>query len=186
MQPRLDATTDLRQTIWQHLTRAPHDRHHPWRTPVLATTTPDGEPNARTVVLRAANATQQTLTAFTDHRSAKAFELAHHPKALFVFWSDRLKWQLRVRALVTVQTSGPEVDAVWQRVQQSAAAGDYLAPTAPGTPLAQPGAAAAPLAERHHLAILTAQVTEIDWLELSASGHRRARIGPDSWEWLTP
>ena len=65
------------------------------------------------MVLRAANATQQTLTAFTDHRSAKACELAHHPKALFVLWSERLKWQLRVRALVTVQTSGPEVDAVW-------------------------------------------------------------------------
>lgn len=134
------------------------------------------------MVLRAANAAQQTLTAFTDHRSAKTAELAP-PQALFVFWSERLKWQLRVRALVTVQTSGPEVDAVWQRVQQSAAAGDYLAP---GTPLAQPGAGTAPLAERHHLAILTAQVTEIDWLELSASGHRRARIGLHSWEWLTP
>ena len=69
MLPRLDSPTDLRQSIWHHLTRAPHDRHHPWRTPVLATTTPEGEPNARTVVLRAANAAQQTLTAFTDHRS---------------------------------------------------------------------------------------------------------------------
>ena len=108
MQPRPDTPQAIRQSIWHHLTRAPHDRHHPWRTPVLATTTPDGEPNARTVVLRAANATQQTLTAFTDHRSAKAFELAQHPQALFVFWSDRLKWQLRVRALVTVQTNGPE------------------------------------------------------------------------------
>ena len=186
MLPHLDTPTDLRQSIWHHLTRAPHDRHHPWRTPVLATTTPDGEPNARTVVLRAANATQQTLTAFTDHRSAKAFELAHHPKALFVFWSERLKWQLRVRALVTVQTSGPEVDAVWQRVQQSASAGDYLTRTAPGTPLAQPADGTAPLATQHHLAILTAQVLEIDWLELSASGHRRACIGPERWEWLTP
>jgi pyridoxamine 5'-phosphate oxidase len=186
MQPRLDSPTDLRQSIWHHLTRAPHDRHHAWRTPVLATTTPDREPNARTVVLRAANATRQTLTAFTDHRSAKAFELAQHPKALFVFWSARLKWQLRVRALVTVQTSGPEVDAVWQRVQQSATAGDYLTPTAPGTPLTTTDQGSEPLAAQHHLAILTAQVLEIDWLELSASGHRRARIGPDSWEWLTP
>jgi len=103
-----------------------------------------------------------------------------------VFWSERLKWQLRVRALVTVQTCGPEVDAVWLRVQQSASAGDYLTPTAPGTPLAQPDDGAAPLAAQHHLAILTAQVLEIDWLELSTSGHRRARIGPESWEWLTP
>lgn len=182
----LTSPADIRQTIWQHLTRAPHDRHHAWRTPVLATTTPHGDVNARTVVLRAADAAQQTLTAFTDHRSAKASELMLHPKALIVFWSDRLRWQLRVRALVTVQTSGPEVDAMWQRVQQSAAAGDYLASTAPGTPLAQPEAGTAPLAEQHHLAILTAQVTEIDWLELNRAGHRRARIGPDRWEWLTP
>jgi len=117
MNPTIDAPTDIRHAIWQHLTRAGHDRHHAWRTPVLATTKPDGDVNARTVVLRAANAAQHTLTAFTDHRSAKAAELAAQPKAIFVFWSARLKWQLRVRALVSVQTSGPEVDAVWQRVQ---------------------------------------------------------------------
>ena len=186
MNPTLDAPTDIRHAIWQHLTRACHDRHHAWRTPVLATATPGGDVNARTVVLRAANIAQQTLTVFTDHRSAKAAELAAQPKALLVFWNPRLKWQLRVRALVTVQTTGPEVDAVWQRVQQSAAAGDYLAPAAPGTPLAQLDPGTAPLAAQHHLAILTAQVLEIDWLELGAAGHRRARLGPDTWEWLTP
>lgn len=186
MSPTIDAPTDIRHAIWQHLTRACHDRHHAWRTPVLATTTPDGEPNARIVVLRAANAAQHTLTAFTDHRSAKAAELAAQPKAMFVFWSARLKWQLRVRTLVSVQTTGPEVDAVWQRVQPSAAAGDYLTPAAPGTPLAQVDASAAHMAAQHHLAILTAQVLEIDWLEIGASGHRRARLSPDTREWLTP
>ena len=70
-----------------------------------------------------------------------------------------------MRALVTVQTSGPEVDAVWQRVQQSAAAGDHHTLTAPGIPLTETDQGSEPL---------------------SASGHRRARIGPESWEWLTP
>lgn len=186
MLPHLTSPADIRRQVWQQLNRACHDRHHAWRTPMLATATADGEVNGRTVVLRAANAAQQTLITFTDHRSAKASELVRQPKAMFVFWSARLKWQLRVRAQVTVQTSGPEVDAVWQRVQQSAAAGDYLAPTAPGSPITPAAPGAASPAAHHHLAILTAQVTEIDWLELSASGHRRARIGPDSWEWLTP
>jgi len=186
MQAQLSTPTDIRHAIWQHLTRACHDRHHAWRTPVLATAGAGGDVNARTVVLRAANATQQTLTIFTDHRSAKASELAQNPKALFVFWSDRLRWQLRVRAEVSTQTSGPEVDAVWQRVRQSAAAGDYLAPAAPGSPLTQGEPDAASAATQHHLAILTAQVTEIDWLELGSAGHRRARLLPGAWEWLTP
>ena len=186
MQAQLTTPTDIRHAIWQHLSRACHDRHHAWRTPVLATAGAGGDVNARTVVLRAANATQQTLTIFTDHRSAKASELAQNPKALFVFWSDRLRWQLRVRAEVSTQTSGPEVDAVWQRVRQSAAAGDYLAPAAPGSPLTQGEPGVASPATQHHLAILTAQVTEIDWLELGSAGHRRARLLPGAWEWLTP
>lgn len=49
-------------------------------------------------------------------------------EALLVFWSRRLSWQLRVRAVTSVQHTGPppEVDAVWTRVSQSAAAGDSL------------------------------------------------------------
>jgi len=33
---------------------------------------------------------------------------------------------------------------------------------------------------------LSAQVNEIDWLELARGGHRRARLSADTWEWLTP
>jgi pyridoxamine 5'-phosphate oxidase len=87
---------------------------------------------------------------------------------------------------VSVYTREPEVDAVWQRIQASAAAGDYLAPCAPGTPLGSATPGDAPPAQAHHLALLTAQVLGIDWLELGAGGHRRARLGPDTWHWLTP
>ena len=48
---------DLAVRLWRELQRAPHDRHHEWRTPVLATQGIDGRgPQARTVVLRHADA----------------------------------------------------------------------------------------------------------------------------------
>ena len=117
---------EIRERVWAELGRAVHDRHHEWRTPVLATVGKGGSPSARTVVLRHADAKLQNLHFYTDRRSPKTAELLHQPAALLVFWSKRLNWQLRVQAEMAVQTSGPQVDSVWERVSQSAAAGDYL------------------------------------------------------------
>jgi len=54
--------------LWQELSRAPHDRHHEWRTPTLATQgLGNNGPQARTVVLRQADAPAYNLRVFTDH-----------------------------------------------------------------------------------------------------------------------
>lgn len=180
---------DIRHGIGQELQRATTDRHHEWRTPVLATVGLDQLPQARTVVLRQADAVLSQLHIFTDSRSPKVAELTASPHAMLVFWSARLNWQLRVRALVTVQHTGPEVEAAWSRVSQSAAAGDYLSAHAPGDALlttASVDTDDANLPRPHHLAILTFQVQEIDWLELARSGHRRAVFSATQWEWRVP
>ena len=186
MQTIMQNEHEIRQRIWTELQRATQDRHSQWRTPVLATVGKEGAPDARTVVLRHADAKLSRLHIYTDNRSPKVAELADQPNAMLVFWSKRLNWQLRVRVHMSVQTTGPQVDAVWARVSQSAAAGDYLSPSAPGDRL--PGAPAPPRdsIHPHHLAILVAQVQEIDWLELARSGHRRALVGADTWEWRVP
>ena len=182
----MDASQDIRQQIWKELGRASVDRHHAWRTPVLATVGCDGSPNARTVVLRKADANQQTLCVYTDARSAKVSELTKEPKAVFAFWSARLNWQLRVKVVLSVTTEGPEVQALWQRVQQSAAAADYMTPAAPGTERPEAHITAETGNGDHHFALLTARVHQMDWLELGQGGHRRARLGADTWQWLTP
>ena len=115
---------------------------------------------------------------------ARAAQLSDRPDGLLVFWSKRLNWQLRVRVTITLHTAGPVVDAVWARVSQSAAADDYLSPSAPGSAL--PAAAPATAQQKHHLVVLSAEVHDIDWLELARGGHRRARLRADTCEWLTP
>ena len=183
---RLNAPKDILQQIWKELGRASVDRHHAWRTPVLATVDCDGSPNARTVVLRDADINQQTLCIYTDARSEKVGELTKSPRAVFAFWSARLNWQLRVRVTISVTTDGPEVHTLWQRIRQSAAAADYLALVAPGTERPDAYSSAETAGGAHHFALLNARILEMDWLELGHGGHRRARIRADTWQWLTP
>lgn len=194
MEITLTSEADIRQRMWAELKRAVHDRHHEWRCLVLASTTADGWPLARTVVLRHADSERAELHVYTDQRSPKVAELTAQPQASLVFWSKRLSWQLRIKALATVHTSGALVDAAWSRVRESAAAGDYLSASAPGASLSEGNAVNAPGSESplraqdvaHHLTVLVFEIQEMDWLELSRSGHRRAVMTADSWRWLVP
>ena len=186
MKHGLDTSQEIRQQIWKELGRASVDRHHACRTPVLATLGCDGSPNARTVVLRKVDTNQQTLCFYTDARSTKVSELTKEPKAALTFWSGRLNWQLRVKVEISVATDGPELQALWQRVQQSASAGDYMATEAPGTERPTGFGTAQNLSGDHHFALLNAQVLQMDWLELGHGAHRRARLSANTWQWLVP
>lgn len=177
--------------LWQELTRAPHDRHHEWRTPVLATQGVNHSgPQARTVVLRHADAPMWTLHAYTDARSPKCSELVAQPLAQLTFWSKRLNWQLRVSVQATVEIEGERVNTAWERVRQSHAAADYLSALPPGDvqpSIKAPEENTGDSLRCHHLAILNFKVFSMDWLALSKEGHRRARLTPDDLlEWLVP
>jgi pyridoxamine 5'-phosphate oxidase len=180
---------EIRPRIWTELLRACHDRHHEWRTPVLASVDETGLPQARTVVLRQANTAEQALIFYTDKRSPKIAELTRSKNACLVFWSTRLSWQLRVKAQIHCTLQGPAVDSAWAVVSQTRAANDYLTPSPPGeimpAEMAQDGNVSASRSE-HNLAIITAKVQSIDWLELKREGHRRANFTLDSMHWLTP
>lgn len=170
----------LAARLWQALTRATHDKHHDWRTPILATQglAPQG-PQARTVVLRHADAVMWTLHVYTDARSSKCAELMAQPLAQLTFWSQRLQWQLRVSARATIDFDGDPVHAAWERIRPTRARADYLSSLPPGHLQSDSAHALGPLAgtsKEHHLAILNFKVTSMDWLALSQAGHRRVRL----------
>lgn len=170
----------LAAQVWKALEQAPHAPGHPWRTPVLASADASGSPDARVMVLRDASAANQTLLLYTDARSPKATALAQRPDAVLLFWDPTRQWQLRVRCAVSVIDRGAELAQRWQQVRGSRGAVDYLSALAPGAALpAGPNGVPAPGADSragHHFAMLRAAVHQIDWLELSRSGHRRALI----------
>ena len=183
-QVRLATLTEIEAALWHELTRAVHDKHHEWRTLVLATiggTANQPSPDARNVVLREVNASAKQLTIYTDSRAEKSQQIAAHPTGTVVMWSRRLGWQLRCRVRLSLQTSGPAVASRWESVKLSPAAQDYLSPLAPGRPLIE---STEVQSTQHHFAVITATVLSIDWLELHREGHRRAEFGNEPATWL--
>lgn len=179
---RLDSLPAIESTLWSELQRAPRERGHPWRLAVLATT--DGQAaDARTVVLREVDAVRRELVFYTDSRSPKVRQMQAHPQGTLVLWSAALSWQLRLRVQLGIETSGLAVSSRWARLKMSPAAQDYLSPLTPGSPL---DAAAPERGTRDFFGVVTARVDDIDWLELHADGHRRARFSADGTQWLSP
>lgn len=181
----------LAARMWRELMRAPLDRHHDWRTPILATQgLGSSGPQARTVVLRHGDVHQWSLNIYTDGRSPKCSELLAQPLAQLTFWSRRLNWQLRVSAEAKVEFEGERVNSAWDRVKQSRASVDYLSALPPGHIQSDHETSLTDFQEplnEHHLAVLTFNVTSMDWLALSQNGHRRAKLTPDgSVVWLVP
>jgi hypothetical protein len=189
---RLQDLADIEAAIWHELVLAAGDKQHGWRTPVLASADADGV-DARTVVLREVDEDAAALAIYTDSRAAKVRQLQAQPMCTLVMWSADLGWQLRLRCRVVVHIDGLAVSSRWVRLRASPAARDYLSPLAPGTaiedvpgtPLSRaPGQSSA--TQREFFAVLVASVEAIDWVELHAQGHRRARFTATQAQWLVP
>ena len=179
---RLESLASVEAACWQQLGAAATDRLHEWRTMALATLGHE-EPELRSVVLREVDLASRRLVFFTDSRSPKVSQLEAQPRATLLLWSQRLSWQLRLRVHCAVQTDGLEVSSRWARLKLSPAAQDYLSPLQPGTPIER---WELDRASREHFAVVTASVVAMDWLELHADGHRRARFGAEGASWLAP
>lgn len=187
MTGRLTDLGQIETAVWREMSSAASERGHEWRTPVLATVAIDQQgstvADARTVVLRDVDVENRRLLIYTDSRAQKVEQLANQPQAMLVMWSQRLGWQLRCRIVCEVSEDGLAVSSHWTQIKLSGSTQDYLAPLAPGETV---GAQPRVLARREHFALVTANVADIDWLELHAEGHRRARFEGAGARWVQP
>lgn len=171
--------------MWETLTNGARDAAHPARQPTLATVSPDGWPEARTVVLRSADRAAGLVTIHTDLHSDKIASLRAMPRAALHIWAPEQALQIRLQANVTIQ-SGPELLPLWQRIPDHAQQSYGVTPP-PGQPIAtaldyvkQPDPAT--------FAVLHCVIGHIDLVHLGAD-HRRASFSRDRhWagQWLSP
>lgn len=182
-------------SIWAELAQSVGDRLSPWRTPVLATTAPDGQPTARVVVLRRVVAETAQLSVHTDARSQKMAGLAAEPRASLVFWRPDNGVQIRAEGVMRARPRDhPETVEAW-RSTPPLARSNYGAAPAPGAPIRAPEEmrdAPDETASRTQFRVLVLDVRRIDWLDLSDLPHRRAEFiwsangVPERAQWLAP
>ncbi len=181
---RIESLGLLRRACWLELERAAQERDHGWRTLALATVDAD-RADARVVILREVDAAAQCLRFYTDARSSKVAQIGLQPLGTLLAWCPRLSWQLRLQVRLRVDTEEHSVQPRWARLRMTPAAQDYLSPLAPGLPLGaterEPGGSA-----RTNFAVVHADVLGVDWLELHADGHRRARFDAQGETWVQP
>jgi pyridoxamine 5'-phosphate oxidase len=185
---------NILRAIWDALREGVTDRRSPMRTPTLVTAS-DNDVFARTVVLRGADEVARVLTCHTDARSAKVAEISVRPRVAWHFYHPAEKIQLRMRAVASVITSGPEHERIWQQTQLMARR-CYMIEPGPGEPVEEETTGLpeqltkrVPTEEESasgakNFAVVRTEVDEIEWLYLRASGHRRIRFRWDGHAWL--
>lgn len=171
--------------LWKRLETAGHIVGDPFRTVALATAT-DGEPAARIVVLREADAAARTLTAFSDNRAAKVQELRRNPHAQWLFFDPRARVQIRARGPVTIHCGDDIARQAWENLSPANRA-NYATHFPPGSEIAGPDLAfmmpANHDAGRDHFTVIRATIEKLDWLELGEPHHRRAAFAWTGREW---
>ena len=184
---------DALDTGWRLLVRGGADRRSPMHTPVVASIDAQGHPDARVMVLRAADRALARLRFHTDARSPKCAQL--HGRAVSVLaYHPGEAIQLRVGGTARVVTQGDEIERIWT-ASTPFARRCYLVESPPGTPLAAPASGLPDWVEgrkpevaelvpaRANFALVMIDIAMIDFLHLAQSGHRRVLFQRDGDDW---
>ena len=180
-----ETTEGTLKRVWDTLALGLADAGHIARRPTFATTSPNGWPEARTVVLRGVDPTAGTVTVHTDIYSDKIKSLQANLRAALHIWDAEQALQIRLQTEVTIQ-SGDAVRALWQKIPDHAQQSYGVIPP-PGASIEtaldyikQPDPAT--------FAVLICTVVHIDAVHLGTD-HRRASFSRDRhWQgqWLSP
>lgn len=197
LHPSLD---DIHRSLWNALESGKDSTSNPWRLPVLATS--GSGPQARTVVLRDADAKRREMVFHTDTRSPKVAQLSDSPEVNLVFYDGSAQTQLVVQGTASLHGEDHIADRHWRATPASSRRG-YLAPMPPGTRAGSPSCnlpaevvgrvptESEVAGGRQNFTVIVVSVTRIDWLRLGREGNLRAlfeydETGELSACWLEP
>jgi len=171
--------------VWKRLGRGVADRRAPGRHPTLATISPDGMPQARTVVLRSADPDAGVATIFTDRFADKVDDVRAHPHAALHIWDNLAHLQIRLLTHVAVKT-GAELEPIWANLSDHARRCYGFSP-ASGEAIAE-GLSYSKTPDISAFAVLELTIERMDILHLGYQ-HRRAEFSRhNDWagQWTVP
>ena len=165
-------------SIWLRLVDAADASKPPLglKSLTLATVGIDGSPQARTIILRAADPVARTVAFHADRTSAKITELRRDPRATLVGWDADARLQLRLTTTIDVHLDDADADAFWASQPASALDVYRVRPPAGSVVASADDVGRADAPQRERFALLVARVASIEWLWLGKPAQRRGRF----------
>ena len=194
-------TEEIYKDIKRNLTRGVKDRKHNFHTPVFCNIGNDGKIESRVVVLRKFEPLKMVLNFHTDFRSPKTSDLKINNNSLFIFYDHKLKIQMRIRTLSTLNNQNEIAKEMWNKTRLLSRK-CYLTSKEPSsfTSFPEDGIPEHLVGKEPDLeesekgfknfTVVENKISEIDWLYLKISGHRRLKIifenEKPEYQWVIP
>ena len=170
---------------WAQISRGKADKKSPARHPTFVTSSGDGFPNARTLVLRRSDRKNNQLEFHTDTASSKILALEENPRAGIHIWLPKAQLQIQMDVVVEVKV-GEITIPNWRNVPTNSRVAYGTIPS-PGTVIASPLAYEyAP--DQKRFAVLVCDIQSIQLLLLGVKHIRAYYKKTRNWqgEWLSP
>ena len=170
---------------WAQISRGKADKKSPARYPTFVTSSVDGFPKARTLVMRRGDRKSNQIEFHTDTASSKIMTLEKNPHAGIHIWLPKIQLQIQMDVVVEVKVGDITIPN-WRNVPTNSRFAYGTIPS-PGSVIDSPFAYDyVPNQER--FAVLTCHIQSIQMLLLGAK-HIRAKYNKmTNWqgEWLSP
>ena len=160
------------------LERSLDDRQSDFRNIQLATSSPDGHPGLRTLVLRGFERSTATAEMHTDARAGKTRDIAHTSLVTLLAWSPADHLQLRLRGSARLHRDDDVARARWDKLSANAR-NTYGLRSVPGLPITDPGDQShlPPEEQFQQFTVILVSLTDIDVLRLEPKGGQTRAYG---------
>ena len=176
---------DFLDFAWVQISRGKADKKSPARHPTFVTTSEDGFPNARTLVMRRSDRKNNQIEFHTDTASSKIKALEENPLAGIHIWLPKVNLQIQMDVDVEIKI-GEITNPYWKNVPTNSRTAYGTIPS-PGTVIESP-LAYDHTPDQKRFAVLVCHIQSIQLLLLGAKHIRAYYKKRTNWqgEWLSP
>ena len=190
--------TEIKKKIWSMLNSAVIDRSSQFRIPVFICGD-QSDFDGRILVLRKSDEQNDIVQFHSDIRSDKIKKLKKNNKASMLFYDKKEKIQVRLKVECTINHDNEITKESWLKTGHMSRK-CYLVDNGPGTESPTPTSGLKPKLDNFeftmeqseegykNFTIIQCKVKSIEWLYLTAKGHRRAKFDLETNKdtWLIP
>ena len=170
---------------WAQISRGKADKKWPARHPTFVTSSVDGFPSARTLIMRQSDRKNNLIEFHTDTASSKMLALEENPRAGIHIWLPKVQLQIQMDVVIEVKVGDITIPN-WKNVPTNSRVAYGTIPS-PGTVL-ESALAYDYAPDQKRFVVLVCHIQSIQLLLLGVRHIRAYYKKTTNWqgEWLSP